>query len=265
MGRTITAKMTSTTNFTDSNLMRLYLSSNTSTAATMNSNEFPIKATAAGTMERVASINANSGIRLCSASNRNTYKTMGTIWLKCGADGGTTLTHSMSEWNTFTGSNLKGLALGIATTNNADQSRHSAWTVKIYTHYTIDPPTNVTVPSTSSGLMTLSWTAPVFNDGTLDYYKIQYSDRDNSSATWGSWVDLTTTISTQLEVAPNSNNNGQRRFSVQAIGTNTAYNSTTVISNICTTDAPNVSPGDKITLDQMNELRQYRLGQALSQ
>jgi len=119
MGRTITATMTSTTNFTDSNLMGLYLSSNTSTAATMNSNEFPIKATAAGTIERVASINANSEIILCSATNRNIYQIMGTIWLVCGAEGGTTLTHNMSEWSTFTGSNLKGLALGIATTNNA--------------------------------------------------------------------------------------------------------------------------------------------------
>ena len=106
MGRTITNYLlTSEPNFTNENTVKI--SDTNGTVLTLNSNEFPIKLTIAGDIERIASVNANATLYVGKSDRTSTYS-LGTFWLKCASDGGTTLKHTDSHWNTFTGSNLKG-------------------------------------------------------------------------------------------------------------------------------------------------------------
>ena len=258
MGRTITAYLlTSQPSFTNTNALAITdLNGN---ATTFAANEFPTKVTISGKIERSASINANASLSICKSDRTSLYN-IRSFWLKCASDGGTTLKHTDTGWNTFVGSDLKGLPLYIAG-GNVNGRHTNRWEVLIYTHYSITAPATVTAPSTAGGLITLTWTAPTLNDGTLSYYQIQACDRNNSSDTWGGWYDLTTSNTTSVSASINSRNNGQRKYRVAAIATDATYSSGYTESGICTSQYASVSAGQLITKEQMDALRTQRIAQ----
>lgn len=242
------------------------------TIITLNSNEFPVKVTITGLMQRGPSVSYWDDLHIGNSARGNNYCIL-QVWLTGGINGNTHITpisvkNDAGEalgytYYNFIGSNLKGQSLYIFDTNAGPSAyHHDRWTLDIYTHYTIDIPTNITVPSTASSQITLSWTQPVLNDGTVGYYLIRYRDRTNASASWGNWTDLTTTTNTYATVSPHSQENGQRQYAVQAVGTNAAYSSGWGYSNTCTTVSPlNSVQGEIITKEQWDALREWLLAQ----
>ena len=272
MGRTITGYAgpeSKTSWMNDGSAIKIMTSSGGSTQVTLNSNEFPVKVTVSGWLGRVASLNGNDTIRIHNNADSSGYTVSPQFFVKCDSDGGTSMTHSSPAWVNFVGKNLKGVGLCIRNTNGAShygvgKNQGGVWTVKIYTHYTIEAPAQVTVPDTASGNVTLSWTASVAADGTISSYEIECRDRANSNESWGAWAGLTTSTGTSASVRPNSINGGQRQYRVRAIGTNTAYNSDWTESNICTSTATSVNVGDKITKVQFDALKAWRESQGLT-
>lgn len=116
------------------------------TQFTLGANEFPTKITIKGYIERVMSTNTNLTLYVSNTSRGNSYA-IGTNWVQCDADGGTTLQHS-SSWNTFAGTALKGasLALHIGGQPMCRRSNYTAWEVKITTvvHPTVSAGTVIT-------------------------------------------------------------------------------------------------------------------------
>ena len=272
MGRTITgyAGPESKTSWMNSGTaIKIMTSSGGSTQVTLNSNEFPVKVTVSGWLGRVASLNANDSIRIHNNADSSGYTVSPTFFVRCDSDGGTSITHSNPAWVDFVGKNLKGAGLCIRNTNGAShygvaKNYGGVWTIKIYTHYAIEAPAQVTVPDTASGNVTLSWTASVAADGTISSYEIACRDRANSSESWSAWAVLTTSTGTSASVRPNTIGGGQRQYRVRAIGTNAAYNSDWTESNICTSVAPSVNVGDKITKLQFDALKAWRESQGLT-
>ena len=258
MGRTITQYLlTSESNFNNTNALKI--TDTSGNILTLASNEFPIKLTISGHVERIASANANATLYVCKSDRTSTYS-LGTFWLKCASDDGTTLKHTDTHWNTFTGSGLKGSSLYLGSSNV--NGRHTnRWEIIIYTHHTISVVPSVTAPTTAGNIITLTWTVPNMNDGALDYYQIQGCDRDNASAELGTWFDLTTSTTTSAQVSINSRNNGQRKYRVRAVGTNTVYNSDYRESGICTSQYASITAGQLITKAQMDTLRTQRIAQ----
>ena len=261
MGQTITRYLlTSQPNLNNENTVKI--TDTSGNVLTLGANEFPIKLTIAGSIERIASINANASLSVCK-SDRTATHNIGTFWLRCASDGGTSLKHTDTFWNTFTASNLRGQSLYLAS-GNVNGRHTNRWEIKIYTHYVIGAPASVSAPSTAGAMVTLTWAASTPNDGAISYYQIQCRDRDSSGASWGSWFDLTTSTTTSASVSINSRNNGQRIYRVRAVGTNTAYNSDYTESGICTSQFSSVTAGQIITKEQMDALRAQRIAQMTS-
>lgn len=276
MGRTITAYLLTSQDIFMSgsgatNPNALPITNTSGTVITLNNNEFPVKVVITGQMQRMASISYWDDLYIGNSSRGNGYRIIH-LWLTGGSDGVTSLTSSSTfqdgstnyTWQTFTGTNLKGKALYLYDTNAGYAAYHNnRWTVQIYTHYTINAPTNVKLNNSTSninsgGYVTLSWTAGAINNGTLNAYGIQYQDRANSSGTWGSWTDYSSTTSTSMSVRIHANNGGQRRYRVRAIATNEVYSSGYTTSPICTSVRPTVSAGTVITKAQWDNLKNWR-------
>lgn len=276
MGRTITAYLlTSQDIFYSgsgaSNPNALPITNTSGTVTTLNSYEFPVKVVITGQMQRIASSNYWDDLYIGDSNRGNGYRIIH-FWLLGGSGGVTSLNSSTSStdngvtytWQTFTGIKLKGKALYLYDTNAGSMAYHNnQWTVKITTHYTSTPPTTITVPSTSDGYCTISWTGATAGDGTISGYRIEYQDRTSSSASWPSdWTYLTTvtssTVSGSANVYTNGTNNGQRRFRIRTNTSNSNYNSTYTTSSAVTTIRPTVAQGDVATKTQMDTLRHWK-------
>lgn len=117
MSQTLTRYLLSSQpNLTNDNA--LPITDTSGTVVTMGSNEFPIKLTIKGYVERTnVNANANATLYVSKSDRTSTYK-LSTFWLKSRWDDGTNLKHSGAQtWETFTGSGLKGQSLYIASSN----------------------------------------------------------------------------------------------------------------------------------------------------
>lgn len=228
----------------------------------MAADEFPVKITITGHMERIASINANERIKVCDNSRGNSYWISPAFWLVCQADGGTNLTDSSPAWSSFTGTGLKNQYLALSIANTATCRHTNRWTVKITTHKGCTAPTTITVPSTAGGMFTLSWSGATKNDGTISGYEIAYQDQD-ASGNWGSWTTIgtvsTSATSGSAIVGPQPVDGRRRRFRIRTVASNSAYTSSwSSASSVVLSVRPKVTVGDTLTKTQMDSLKSWK-------
>lgn len=248
------------------------------TQTTLNTNEFPVRVTINGEMQRIASITYWDDLYIGDSARGNSYRILH-VWLRGGNEGSSYIspTAVVGEggqsdplgftYYDFVGGNLKGKTLYIFDTNAGGTAwHHGRWQLNINTHYIINAPTNVVAPSTANGIITLTWTPGAVNDGVLSYYAVIYRDRANSSAAWSdwSWNDVRTSTTTSIQISPNNVPNGQRQYAVRAIGTNDAYSSEWGFSGVCTSQRPVVGIGDVITKAQWDQLKTWRQMQGMT-
>lgn len=275
MGRTITAYLLTSQDVfrsgSGATANALPITNTSGNVITLNSNEFPIKVTITGQMQRGPTISYWDDLYI-SESNRNNAYLLIHLWLTGGGDGVTNLTDTSTftegsttyTWNTFVGVNLKGKALYLCDSNASPIAYHNnQWTVKITTHYTSSAPAIIAVPSTSDGFCNIAWSDASAGNGTISGYRIEYQDRNSSSASWPSTWTFLTTVSTSattgnVSVYTNGVNNGQRRFRIRTNTTNSSYNSSYAVTSAVTTIRPTVAQNDIITKTQMDSLRHWK-------
>ena len=88
---------------------------------TLPQDEYPTKLEfiSGGGLTRITSVNADSSIALCDADNKETRYSAGVMFTNCEHDGDTDITKHASdvEWNTFSGTALRGKTLAISIGN----------------------------------------------------------------------------------------------------------------------------------------------------